>query len=141
MKAACRQSIVLGAILCTGCSVYTEKFSFSNLEPSTNSVAMQRNLPGGSVTNQVPEPLAPMDVPEVDSSPDRYRKVYTVRVRHFSLFQWGRAARLQTATRTREFVRSINAVGLESGTDAEALKAVVSGAVEGAFRGAKGGIP
>ena len=50
---------------------------------------------------------------------------HRVDVLHVSIFQFGKAARLTTSTQTEEFIRDVNAEGLESGTDGAALGEVL----------------
>lgn len=50
---------------------------------------------------------------------------HVVDVTHVSIFQVGKAARLTTSTQTEEFIRDVNAEGLESRTDGAALGEVL----------------
>lgn len=59
---------------------------------------------------------------------------HVVKVTHITFLMWGRAAALQTETQTQEFIRSVNAQDVESRPDAESIKAIVEGAIEGAAK-------
>lgn len=52
---------------------------------------------------------------------------HIVDVRYQSFLMWGKAARLKTETQTQEFIRTVNADGLEWKPDAESLKAITEG--------------
>lgn len=62
---------------------------------------------------------------------------HVVNVRYQSCLLLGKAARLQTATQTQEFIRSVNADGLEFKPDAESVKAIARGVTEALLQTAK----
>jgi hypothetical protein len=113
--------LVLGL---TGCSIYVEQFSFTNRPGDTNVVFRGTVRSAAYITNFLSTP-APTNEPP---------KLYTVKVKHLTFFQWGRAAKLETATVTKDFLRTVNGEGLATGVDAEAIKAVSEGVTEGALK-------
>lgn len=52
---------------------------------------------------------------------------HTVKVTHRTFLIWGRAAQLETETQTMEFIRTVNATGLEFKPDSETIKAAAEG--------------
>lgn len=119
-----RRFLPLLAVTVTGCSIYTEQFSFTNRASDTNLVLRPsvRGMPG--LTNFLAQPVSTNEAP----------KLYAVKVKHITFFQWGRAAKLETVTTTREFLRTVNGEGLETGVDAQAIKAVSEGVTDAALK-------
>lgn len=108
----------------TGCSIYVEQFSFTNRPGDTNVVFRGTVRSAAYITNFLSAPTPTNEPP----------KLYTVKVKHLTFFQWGRAAKLETATVTKDFLRTVNGEGLATGVDAEAIKAVSEGVTEGALK-------
>ena len=59
---------------------------------------------------------------------------HVVDVSFRSFLVWGKAAKLRTETQTMEFIRSVNAEGLESRPDADAIRAVAEGVASAALK-------
>ena len=64
---------------------------------------------------------------------------HIVDVSYTSCLMLGKAARLKTETQTGEFIRNVNADGLETKPDADTIKAISEGVTEGVLKGV--GIP
>lgn len=59
---------------------------------------------------------------------------HVVDVSFRSCLIWGKAAKLRTETQTMEFIRSVNAEGLESRPDPEAVKAIAQGVADAVLK-------
>lgn len=59
---------------------------------------------------------------------------HVVDVSFHSFLIWGKAAKLRTETQTMEFIRTVNAEGLETRPDAAAIKAVAEGVAAAALK-------
>lgn len=66
------------------------------------------------------------------------RTNHVVNVQFRSCLMMGKAARLQTATQTQEFIRSVNADGLEFKPDAASVKAITEGVTKAVLESIKG---
>lgn len=62
------------------------------------------------------------------------RTNHVVNVRFYSCLMVGKAARLRTETQTGEFIRSVNADGLEVKPDAASVKAITQGVTEAVLK-------
>ena len=125
-------------MLLASCSYYTERFSFSNFKPK--ATAARSGPPGSDIIT--PESMEMLEVPFLTNGTSTSLPiVYSVRVFYFTFLQWGKAAKLETQTRTRDFSRHINGEGLETGVETEAIKAITEGIAQGVVQGLKGGIP
>ncbi len=67
-------------------------------------------------------------------NPDTGSTNHVVHVSHTTFLMFGKAAELSTETQTMEFIRTVNAKDIESSPDAESVKAVTEGLVEGAAK-------
>ena len=65
---------------------------------------------------------------------------HVVHVSYRSCLLWGKAARLKTETQTMEFIRTVNADGLETRPDAASVKAISDGIMSALLRYAGGQI-
>lgn len=112
-------------VLLSGCSIYVEQFAFTNRPGDTNLVTRASSVRSmAAITNFL----------ATQSSTNEPPKLYTVKVKHLTFFQWGRAAKLETATVTKDFLRTVNGEGLATGVDAEAIKAVSEGVTDAALK-------
>jgi hypothetical protein len=63
-------------------------------------------------------------------SPDGHTN-HVVNVRFGSCLMFGSAAKLSTQTQTQEFIRNVNADGVVTKPDADSIKAITEGVVNG----------
>lgn len=63
---------------------------------------------------------------------------HVVHISYRSCLMWGEAAKLRTETQTMEFIRTVNADGLMSRPDPEAVKAIAEGATAAAIKALEG---
>lgn len=59
---------------------------------------------------------------------------HAVTVKYYTFMQFGQAATLKTETQTEEFIRTVNGTGILTKPDAESIKAVTEGVIEGAAK-------
>lgn len=125
-----RRFLALTLVLAAqGCSYYSERFAFTNRQGDTNVVF--RPVSFKVSTNDFMRAWSTNDV-AVDQE-DKTPRLYVAHVKFWTFFQWGKANRLQTLTKTREFVRTVNGEGLETGVDAEAIEAMSKGVTKAAL--------
>lgn len=62
---------------------------------------------------------------------------HTLTISHNTFLIYGKANKLATETQTGEFIRTVNASGLQVKTDADAVKAITEGITEGILKTAK----
>jgi len=62
---------------------------------------------------------------------DEGRPDHTVQVTHATFLMVGEAASLQTETATEDFIRNVNAQGIRSSSDTEAISKITEGIISG----------
>ncbi len=59
---------------------------------------------------------------------------HTLTISHNTFLVYGKASKLATETQTGEFIRTVNAEGLQIKTDSDAVKAITKGITEGLLK-------